>query len=83
LQVQHDFTFVLDASTLQGGLGAIVFDGKETSLRKRTFWVLENAGEMRFILENNNLTPDSRVSISGFWTTPELRHVYKEELNMK
>jgi len=59
----------LDVSTLRDGQGTIVFDGKEMSLRKRRFWTLERAGEMRFTMENNELQPDSRITISGFKTT--------------
>jgi len=51
------------------GRGAIVFDGKELPPRKRRFWTLEKAGEMRFILENNKLEEYSRITISGFKTT--------------
>jgi len=58
----------LDATTLPNGRGSIVFDGEddEMSLRERRFWVLENAGTMRFKLKNNDLQPDSRITISGF-----------------
>jgi len=46
--------------------GAIVFDGNKMSDRKRRFWVLEKAGTVRFLLEKNDLKPDSRLTISEF-----------------
>jgi len=69
LQTQKKSPFVLDVSTLRDGRGAIVFDGKELFVRKRRFWTLEKAGEMKFTLENNELQEDSRLTISGFKTT--------------
>jgi len=59
----------LDVSTLRDGQGTIVFDGKEMSLRKRRFWNLERAGEMRLTMEKNELQGNSRITISGFKTT--------------
>jgi len=69
IQAQREFPFVLDVSTLHDGRGAIVFDGKEMVPRRRRFWTLERAGEMTFTLENNELHPHSRITISGFKTT--------------
>jgi len=39
------------------------------SPRKKRFWILENAGEMKFTLENNDIQPNSRLTISGFMTS--------------
>jgi len=83
-QPQTEAPFVLNVSTLHDGRGAIVFDGKKMSPRKRRFWILERAGEMSFIiiLQNNDLEPDSRITISGFratekWSSPDhLDEVY-------
>jgi len=69
LQAQKESPFILDVSTLPDGRGAIVFDGKEISRRRRRFWTLERAGEMKFTLESNELKEDSRITISGFKTT--------------
>jgi len=68
-QAQKESPFVLDASTLSDCRGIIAFEEKEIFSGKRRFWVLENAGEMRFTLEKNELQSDSRVTISGFRTT--------------
>jgi len=59
----------LDVSSLPDGRGVIVFDEKEMSPKKRTFWTLEKAGEMRFSLENSKLRPHFYITISGFKTT--------------
>jgi len=56
-------------STLPDGRGAIVFDGKKMCQRKRKFWTLENARQMSFTMDSNELQPDSRITISGFKTT--------------
>jgi len=71
-------------STLPDGRGRIFYDGNEMSTRKRRFWILERAGEMRFTLDNNELTPDSRITISGFKKTEwkDSPH-YLEEVYMK
>jgi len=69
IQAQKESPFVLDVSTLLDGRGAIVFDENEMPPRKRRFWTLEKAGEMRFTMKNNELRPDSRITISGFKTT--------------
>jgi len=59
----------LDATTIFDGQTAIVFDEKEVPPRRRRFWTLEKAGEMKFTMEKNELQPDSRITISGFKTT--------------
>jgi len=69
IQAQKESPFVLDVSTLLDGQGGIIFDENEMSSRKRRFWTLERAGEMRFTLEKNELKPGSRITISGFKTT--------------
>jgi len=56
----------LDATTLSGGRGAIVFDGSENSAQKKRFWVIEKAGTVKFTLEENELKPESRLTITGF-----------------
>jgi len=63
---------VLDATTLPGGRGTLVFDENRTFSRKRRFWVLEKAGTVKFTLDANDLKEDSRLTISGFKTTEEL-----------
>jgi len=57
---------VLDASILPEGRGSIVFDGKTMSKYRRNFWVIENAGTVKFTLEENDLKPHSRITVSGF-----------------
>jgi len=59
-------------SSLPGRHGAIVFDGNNNKIpwRRRRFWVLENAGDLQLTMEYNGLTPNSRITISGFKTTP-------------
>jgi len=63
LQAQTNWE-IIDASTLPNGSGSIIFDGKE--IRKRTFWVFEEAGTIIFTVENNNLQPGCRITITEF-----------------
>jgi len=39
------------------------------STRKSIFWVLEKAGTAKFTLDDNDLEPDARLTISGFKIT--------------
>jgi len=61
-------SFVLDATKLIHNRGAIFFDGIEMASSKRRFWVLEKAGTVTFILDENKLKPDARLTISGLKT---------------
>jgi len=65
-QNQTESPFVLDATTLPEEQGAIVFDGNDKSQRRNRFWVIEKAGTVKFTLEQNELQPDSRLTITGF-----------------
>jgi len=56
----------LDANSLPEGQGAIVFHGSDKFPQRRKFWVIEKAGMVKFTLEENELEPDSRLTISGF-----------------
>jgi len=75
-QNQSESPFVVDATTLPEGRGAIVFDGNGKSPRSRTFWVIEKAGTVKFTLNENNLTADSRLTITGFRWTGDTDEVY-------
>jgi len=66
LQSQSESPFVLDATRLPEGQGAIVFNGNKTSPQKRRFWAIEKAGTVKFTLQENALEPDSRLTITGF-----------------
>jgi len=66
LQNQTESPFILDATTLPEGLGAIVFDGNKIPSRQRRFWLIEQAGKIKFTLEKNDLKPDCRLTITGF-----------------
>jgi len=75
-QNQSKSPFVVDATTLPEGRGAIVFDGNGKSPERRTFWVVEKAGTVKFTLQKNNLTADSRLTITGFRWTGDTDEVY-------
>jgi len=56
LQTKREPAFIVEVTSLPGRHGTVVFDGSnKTSPRKRRFWVIENAGEMQFTIEYNDL----------------------------
>jgi len=76
--------FVLDATTLPRGPGAIVFEGNKMSTRKRRFLVLKIGGTVKFNFFTNDLKTDSHFTISGFKTTVNANSLgYLEELYIK
>jgi len=77
-QVQEESPFLVNAKELPGGSGGLIFDGNQFSLRKRRYWILENAGTIKFTLDKNNLKPDSRLTISGFDSTLDIDEFYIE-----
>jgi len=58
-------------STLSNGIGSIWFDGNSNFLRKRRFWVLENAGTITFTVRKTDFSPGSFITVHGFNTTKE------------
>jgi len=75
--------FVLDASKLLGGRGAIVFNGSDMSWRKRRFWIMEKAGTVKFTLHANELKSDSRLTIAGLKSVECISTDDLEEINIK
>jgi len=76
LQAQLESPFILDATTLLVGRGNIVFDGNGKSPRRRRFWVIEKAGTVKFTLEENELKPECRLTVTGFHNIEFANEVY-------
>jgi len=84
LQPQMESPFILDATTLPAGVGAIIFNGNKMPTRNgRRFWVLERAGTVKFTLDSNDLKLGTRLTISGFLAVKYDSLEYLDEVYIK